>query len=396
MCVVSANDSSALKKTEEQFVGRLLVVDDEPAILSTFRRILNNAGYDVVVAEDGGAAAEALKRESFDAVFSDICMPGTSGIELLRFVRETNPELPVILMTGDPAIETAIQALDHGAFKYLLKPIETPHIVEVARKAVQMATLARLRREALAVTATATGGADPELRATFDEALAGLWMAFQPIVTCDGELYGHEALMRLKHPRVPHPGAMLEAAEKLDDLTTLGRAVRTRSSGPVASEPGSGALFINLHPYDLNDPDLLNPDTPLTRLADRVVLEITERKDLSNMQNLRTRIIQVRELGFRVAIDDLGAGYAGLTSFALLEPDIVKIDMSLVRDIDRSPVKQRLVRSLTALCADMGITVVGEGVETKGERDALVELGCDLLQGYHIAKPGQPFPAFVW
>ena len=110
------------------------------------------------------------------------------------------------------------------------------------------------------------------------------------------------------------------------------------------------------------------------------------------MSDVGARIRRLRNLGFRVAIDDLGAGYAGLTSFALLEPDIVKIDMSLTRDIDRSPVKQKLVASLTALCREMNLTIVTEGVETAEERDTLTALGCDLLQGYLFARPGPAFP----
>ncbi len=96
---------------------------------------------------------------------------------------------------------------------------------------------------------------------------------------------------------------------------------------------------------------------------------------------------QLRELGFRIAVDDLGAGYAGLSSFALLEPDIVKLDMTLVRDVDRSSVKQKLVASMASLCRDMGLLTVAEGVETQAERDTLIHLGCDLLQGFYFARP---------
>jgi EAL domain-containing protein (putative c-di-GMP-specific phosphodiesterase class I) len=101
-------------------------------------------------------------------------------------------------------------------------------------------------------------------------------------------------------------------------------------------------------------------------------------------------------MGFRIAVDDLGAGYAGLTAFAQLEPEFVKLDMSLVRDIHSNKVKQKLVRSITALCADMGIAVVAEGIEVQEERDAIIDLGCDLLQGYLLAKPGKPFPSICW
>ncbi|MEO8904213.1 MAG: EAL domain-containing protein, partial [Polyangiaceae bacterium] len=87
-----------------------------------------------------------------------------------------------------------------------------------------------------------------------------------------------------------------------------------------------------------------------------------------------------------------GAGYAGLTSFAQLEPEYVKLDMSLVRDVHENPTKQKVIRSMVHLCHDVGKQIIAEGVERIAERDALVELGCDLLQGYLFAKPGRPFP----
>ena len=95
-------------------------------------------------------------------------------------------------------------------------------------------------------------------------------------------------------------------------------------------------------------------------------------------------------------MDDLGAGYAGLTSFAVLDPDIVKVDMSLVRGIENSAVKRKLVASVAALCREMDKLVVAEGVETVAERDVLAGLGCDLFQGYLFARPASSFfqPAF--
>jgi EAL domain-containing protein (putative c-di-GMP-specific phosphodiesterase class I) len=95
-------------------------------------------------------------------------------------------------------------------------------------------------------------------------------------------------------------------------------------------------------------------------------------------------------------VDDLGAGYAGLSSFSQLEPDIAKIDMSLVRGIDSDARKQSIVRSMTRLCDELGTLVVVEGVETTAERDTLVDLGCDLLQGFLFAKPERGFRLPVW
>jgi EAL domain-containing protein (putative c-di-GMP-specific phosphodiesterase class I) len=106
---------------------------------------------------------------------------------------------------------------------------------------------------------------------------------------------------------------------------------------------------------------------------------------------VRSRVQRLRELGFRIAIDDLGAGYAGLASFALLEPEVVKLDMSLVRDLHLSLTKQKLVRTMITMCRELGITITAEGIETVEERDALLEAGCDLMQGYLFARPGPPF-----
>lgn len=147
---------------------------------------------------------------------------------------------------------------------------------------------------------------------------------------------------------------------------------------------------------DLNEVSLYLATSKLSGIAKRVVLEITERASFDHVKNIRARAAVLRQLGFRIALDDLGAGYAGLSSFAMLEPDIVKIDMSLVRDIQREPIKQRIVRSLTSLCHESGLIVVAEGIETVGERDMVATLGCDLMQGYLFARPAKPFPEVTW
>jgi EAL domain-containing protein (putative c-di-GMP-specific phosphodiesterase class I) len=371
----------------------LLLADDQPETRRSIARVLRHAGYEVDTAEDGQDALNALLTGSYDGIVTDIQMPGLGGIELLKLVRSHDPDLPVILITGAPAVETAIQALDHGAYKYMLKPVRAKELEETVHKAVQLRRMARIRKEALAISTSVT---DPQLQENFDTALRTMWMAFQPILTRDGVLFGYEALMRSKAPTLPHPGAVLQAAVNLGEMDTLGRQTRRLAAEPVALEPGVGTLFVNLHPSDLEDEELVSPTSALAQIASRVVLEITERTGVDSVSDLRNRVAKLRATGYRIAVDDLGAGYAGLTSFALLEPDIVKIDMSLVRDVESSTVKQRIILSITRLCREMGIEVVGEGVETVAERDILVHLGCDLLQGYLFAKPAEPFPAFAW
>jgi EAL domain-containing protein (putative c-di-GMP-specific phosphodiesterase class I) len=259
--------------------------------------------------------------------------------------------------------------------RYLIKPAPIPELVRGIERAIEL-----------------RHGLGPE-RKMLDEALtralSRLWMAYQPIVSWPpGGLHGYEALVRSDEPGFASPPALLGAAERLDRLHDVGRAIRAAVARTAATSP-TETFFVNLHPLDLDDPDLVDPRAPLSRVAGRVVLEITERSSLDLIPDLDRRLAAVRAVGYRIAVDDLGAGYAGLTALAELEPDVVKIDMSLTRGIDVLPTKQRLVAAIISVCEDMGRRLVCEGVETAEERDTLARLGCRLFQGYLFARPGR-------
>lgn len=232
-----------------------------------------------------------------------------------------------------------------------------------------------------------------DLEVAFERTLGTVWMAFQPIVNAgDRVRFGYEALLRCKDPVLPHVGALLDAAERLERTAALGRTVRGAVASTFAAAPVErGLVFVNLHARDLFDPTLSSPFAPLTRLARRVVLEITERTSLDGIDGLADRVAELRELGYGIAVDDLGGGFNRMGHLTPLDTDFVKLDMSLVRDIDTHPVKQRLVSSVIGVCRDSGVRVIGEGVETAAEATVLAELGCDYLQGYLIARPGPPF-----
>jgi EAL domain-containing protein (putative c-di-GMP-specific phosphodiesterase class I)/CheY-like chemotaxis protein len=377
----------------------VLVVDDEAALLRIYKRALVSGGYSVDIAKDGASAIELVKLGEYDTIVSDIAMPGMDGLELLRAVRAHDLDVPVVLVTGDPALATAMRALEYGAFRYLAKPFDLEMFASVVDGAVLVGRMAKLRRRALDLYGDPSKqvGDRAGLEASFARALAGLWMAYQPIVSWETRsLYGYEALVRSTEPTLPHPGALLDAGERLGKLKLLGRTIRAAAAKAFEHAPANALLFVNLHPHDLNDDAILDPDGPLTKLADRVVLEITERAAVADGQDVRDRVAALRALGYRIAIDDLGAGYAGLTAFAQLEPEVVKLDMSLVRDVHTQSTKRKLIRSMTELCHDMGRIVVAEGIECAEERDVLAKLGCEMMQGYLFAKPGEPFPTVKW
>lgn len=372
-------------------------MDDEPGIVDVFATILRDAGFVVEGASDGNVAMDLLGRNSFDVIVSDINMPGCDGLEFLRRVRERDLDVPVIMMTGKPSVETSNQAMEYGAFRYLIKPIEAGSLMDVIERALRFHDLARLKRQALELAGEDGKwlGDRAALESRFAKAMDGIWMAFQPIVSwSQRRVFGYEALLRTTEPTLPNPDAVLEAARRLGRLVELGRVIRERTAGVPL--PDGAALFVNLLPIDLNDDGLYLPGSPLARMADRVVLEITERTTLEDVKDLAGRVAELRRLGFRIAIDDLGAGYAGLGTFSQLQPEVVKLDMSLVRDVHALPVKQRIIRSMRELCSELGIMVVMEGIETALERDALLALGSDLLQGYLFARPGPPFPEPRW
>src|SRR5262249_36930173 len=225
--------------------------------------------------------------------------------------------------------------------------------------------------------------ARPVPEQSFRRALDTLWMAYQPTVrVVDRSLFGYEALLRSGEKTLPDPEAVLGAAERLGRLPKLGHKIWAAAAGTFSGAEDHALLFVNLHAADLDDPMLAPPRSPLVAMADRVVLEVTERAPLDNVDRGRARLAELRSLGFRIAIDDLGAGYAGLTSFAAIEPQFAKLDASIVRGVDQNRTKQKIIGSIISLCNELSVIVVAEGVETEGERDTLVELGCDLLQGY--------------
>lgn len=371
--------------------AQILVVDDEPALREILADLLSDAGYDVETAENGKEAIARMAGREFDAVLSDVRMPDMDGLAFLRAVRERDLDVPVVLMSGNPSLETSMEALEYGALRYLSKPVRPADLTASMERAVRLNRLARAKRDAL--THLGLGerlvGDRAGLEAHFARALRQVWMAYQPIVgAADRQLFAHEALIRSDDEALPHPGALFGAAERLGRVHELGRAVRRLVSADMAQAAG-GTVFVNLHSQELADEALFTVGEGLSLFAQRVVLEITERASLEGVPDVRSRIAALRRLGYRIAVDDLGAGYAGLTTFAALEPDIVKLDMALVRGVDLEAIKRRLISSMVSVSKDSQILVVAEGVETEAEARVLVDLGCDLLQGYLFGRPAR-------
>ena len=370
---------------------RVAIVDDEEAVGRGFCRVLQNEGMSVDVFTDGRAAFEQCAGGEFAAVVCDLSMPSVDGMTLIQALRDSNPDLPIVVVTGSPTLDSAVKAVEYGVIRYLKKPVATGELVAAVRHAISLSEMAALKRQALPVIGEESErerNRTLELEDAFRQGLDQLWIAYQPIVDASSqETVGFEALLRSRYEPLRSPLAFLETAERINKSEQLARAVRRAAPVPWLAQHTTDMLFVNVLPTDLLDDYLYDENEPLLKVASSVVLEITERAALDSVTDLRDRVQRLRQFGFRIAIDDLGAGYSGLTAVATLDPDVIKLDMTLVRDVNREPTKRRLVRSMTNVAKELGARVVAEGVETAAERDTLLELQCDLLQGYFFGKP---------
>jgi diguanylate cyclase (GGDEF)-like protein len=215
---------------------------------------------------------------------------------------------------------------------------------------------------------------------------------YQPIVrVADNALFAYEALCRPTDEGFRHVGELLETAIRTGRIRELGRALRRIVVEPMGQLAPEVSLFVNLHPQDLGDDQLLEAETHLSAWAQRVVLEVTETEAIRDYDRARSRIQALRQHGFRVALDDLGSGYSSLNLLAQLEPDFVKLDIELVRGVRMAGRTARLVKHLVEFCQEEGFTTVAEGIETEEELQAVADLGVDLVQGYLLARPAPPF-----
>ena len=214
----------------------------------------------------------------------------------------------------------------------------------------------------------------------------GVYIDYHPIVHADTrKIFGYEALARGVLRSLRSPEVMFEVAAEADLLWELSRLCRSRALEGLDSRLNADQLlFLNVDPHDFADPAFneLEVATP-----ERVVIEITERTAIKDYPKFKERLVAFRERGYRFAVDDAGSGYAGLGSIANLEPDFIKLDMSLINSIDTNFIKQNLVETMVRFANDQGAMVIAEGVERAEEFEAVKGLGVHLVQGFYLHRP---------
>lgn len=218
-----------------------------------------------------------------------------------------------------------------------------------------------------------------------------VFIEYHPIiVTQTEEIYGYEALARGVHRELRSPEVLFEVAEEANMIWELSRLLRKRAIEGIMGDLKDGQfLFLNVDPHDFDDPAFRSLDPEELGIDDpsKVVLEITERTAIKDYPRFQEYLAAFRERGFRFAVDDAGSGYAGLGSIANLAPDYIKLDISLIANIDTNFLKQNLVETMVNFADQQGALVIAEGVERREEFETVKELGVHYTQGFLFHRP---------
>ena len=371
-------------------MARILAVDDEPLVRRAVARVMGRLGHVVAEAGDVSTAPRMAQERAYDIAFVDYDMQGgPDGLAVLGKLRELSPRCVRILMTGRTDFPVVIQAINQGeVLRVLPKPFNAEQLEDVLRDGVaaarRMAAIADDERDVKSAVRL------------FQELVDGahVALAVQPIVASSdpARTLAVECLLRSDHPVLTSPASILRAVERSGRIFEMGGLVNQLAARWAAALPADILVFVNVHPVQLDDPEVVARLAPLVPFAERVVLEITERASIRDISRWEQTIARIEALGFRFALDDLGSGYGGLALLADLRPAFIKVDTSIVRDVHLNPNKQRLVDVLVTFANATGARLVAEGVETEHEAACLTRCGAHLLQGFHFGRPTRVWP----
>jgi EAL domain-containing protein (putative c-di-GMP-specific phosphodiesterase class I)/ActR/RegA family two-component response regulator len=376
-------------------VLRVLILDDEPVVLDMLAVCLRAPAVELTTCREIEAAEALLKSMRFDVVIADLSVSelgGLDGIRLIRFVTTHFPDTATYVLSGyvDEAVRDLCKML--GATAVLAKP----------------GGLAELRGLVLGRLPPATGAAavgppepapavrNVELLADF-MAANSIGSVLQPVVKLQRggapyELFGVEGLARgpasslLGSPQLflsyaAHKELLFEAdliciRAALAEVQRLGRVVNT---------------FLNVQPRSLSNPEFTDTLDEAVRQAglgrQNVILELTEQQTILNPSAFAAALQQLRERGFRIALDDYGEGSSNLNLLLDLRPEYLKISGTFCRNLDCDPFKQTIVKSTAEMAARIGIATIMEAVETAAEAEVLHRLGIDYGQGIFFLEP---------
>ncbi len=365
----------------------ILIIDDEKDFLDLMRFYLEGANFRIDTAltpEEGLKKAETKP----DLILLDLMLPGMNGHEVCKRLKENKSlsSIPIIMLTQYTKTLDKVEAFNLGVADYIGKSFSFEEIL------VRIKAALRLNLPEVSLQAKQErNNKILELRNIIDN--QNLKTLYQPILALESrEAIGYEALTR------GPAGSSLENAINLFSFATeenmfaeLDRVCLNLAVKRASFMPENTILFLNTDPVVLSNDYFMNleflKDTNIK--PSQVCIEITERTCIRNFSKTAVELAYFKTKGLKVAIDDVGEGYASLKSVAELTPEYIKAGMSLIRDIDKESMKFTLVQVISELAKKINSHVVAEGIETEDEYNTLLSLGIEYGQGYLFARPSE-------
>lgn len=377
---------------------KVLLADDEPGLRTALTELLSHEERVQLIgtAADAEEAIKIAESGHPDVALVDVRMPAGGGPHAARGISRVSPATRVIALSAYEDRSNVLEMLRAGAVGYLVKGTAADELVDGIAKVAEGGTSLSAEVMSGVVSELATQLRRQEIELEADEALRsdverfisghGVWMVFHPIMElATRRTIGVEALARFGSiPSRPPDhwfaeatalelGVQLEARALKEALEVLPRIPDDRFLSVNCSHRAGGSA-----PFAQR----------LDGIERRVVLEITEHEAIEDYGAFAEKLAPLRERGLRVAVDDVGAGYASLRHALQLAPDMVKMDISLTRDIDSDQRRRALASALISFAAEIDTTIVAEGIETQAELETLLELGVRHGQGFYLARPG--------
>ncbi|HWB21681.1 MAG TPA: EAL domain-containing protein [Gaiellaceae bacterium] len=377
----------------------MLIADDEPIVRDVLAdSIRSEPAFELVgEASDATEAIAIADAQRPDVVLLDVDMPAGGGLEAAKGIKKCSPGSKMIALSGNGDRSTVLAMLEVGVVGYLIKGCPIDEIIRAVKRApegqgslspeVTSDIIDELSSQ-LAIQSQARKKQslqEQRIRLALQDEKA-FAMVFQPIVALRGrKLIGVEALARFAGPPTQTPDVWFADAAEVglgDDLELV--AVQ-KAAAAMRQLPSDVYLAVNVSPTTL-------AATAFHDLVSRVnggqlVVEITEHARIADYDRLADAVSKLRCLGVRLAVDDAGSGFASLRHILNLDPDLIKLDMTLINGIDLDRSKQALAAGLISFAEKSDTTIVAEGIESDAELGALIKLGVGFGQGWLLGRP---------
>lgn len=377
----------------------VLIAEDDPLVREALALIIgDDDAFEVVgLASDADEAISVALKLQPDLALLDVRMPGGGGAHAAQAIEDLCPGVHIVAISAHDDQQTVGEMVSAGARGYITKDSPPAQMLDTLRRCAAGESIFT------PVSATSLMGEYAKSSRRMEEAKrerrerearlreicepGSIESVFQPIVnlaTCEVEMY--EALTRFN---TPHELSTMQWFEEAVGLGLSSELELAALAGTVAAVRQTGrddiTISVNVSPDTLLNPALA---PTLSSLApERLVIEITEYAQIADYAQTKRALARLHDRGTRMAIDDAGAGFASLRHILDLMPDLIKLDISLVRGIDTDQPRRALATGLISFAQEIEAAIVAEGIETQAELDCVRDLGVQYGQGYILARP---------